>query len=262
LAWLGREKNKKWSSPKRIDKANQMGDPFLFDALDPQAPSLFLGGRGTGDYSLEQDLVVPIIVSLSVLALSTLYAAIFAEPVPMELPPLIISKADRVRLRRLVLPSECVKVKVGDETAPKGRFGFRRAIRQAWGQKQKAWTFQPGKERLEGRTPLLVFINPKSGGQQGSALLRQLKVLLHDAQIYDLSDATNNGGPKAGLKQFKLIPRFRILGRHSINSPPPSACFSSQLLLTFLPPLFLFFFLLIILLILLLLTQCAVATAQ
>ncbi|KAJ0412565.1 hypothetical protein ATCC90586_006932 [Pythium insidiosum] len=56
-------------------------------------------------------------------------------------------------------------------------------------------------------TPLLVFINSRSGGQLGLHVLRQIRRWLNPIQIYDLSHQT----PIAPLLQFKDIPRLRIL---------------------------------------------------
>lgn len=43
-------------------------------------------------------------------------------------------------------------------------------------------------------TPLIVFINPRSGGQQGEKLLRKFKRILGPNQVFELS----KGGPEAG----------------------------------------------------------------
>ncbi|TMW62502.1 hypothetical protein Poli38472_005120 [Pythium oligandrum] len=56
-------------------------------------------------------------------------------------------------------------------------------------------------------TPLLVFINSRSGGQLGLHVLRQIRRWLNPIQIYDLSHQS----PIAPLRQFKDIPRLRIL---------------------------------------------------
>ncbi|KAJ8282553.1 hypothetical protein COCON_G00050720 [Conger conger] len=56
-------------------------------------------------------------------------------------------------------------------------------------------------------SPLLVFVNSKSGDNQGVKFLRRFKQLLNPAQVFDLM----NGGPHLGLRLFHKFDNFRIL---------------------------------------------------
>ncbi|KAJ9586054.1 hypothetical protein L9F63_020302, partial [Diploptera punctata] len=55
--------------------------------------------------------------------------------------------------------------------------------------------------------PVLVFINPKSGGNQGAKLLQKFQWLLNPRQVFDLTQ----GGPKMGLNLEGKIPNLRVL---------------------------------------------------
>ncbi|XP_059141067.1 diacylglycerol kinase zeta-like [Physella acuta] len=55
--------------------------------------------------------------------------------------------------------------------------------------------------------PVLVFINPKSGGNQGAKLFHKFCWLLNPRQVFDLTQ----GGPRPGLELYKKVPNLRIL---------------------------------------------------
>ncbi|KAL3844781.1 hypothetical protein ACJIZ3_002184 [Penstemon smallii] len=83
--------------------------------------------------------------------------------------------------------------------------------------------------------PLLVFINAKSGAQNGSILRRRLDMLLNPVQVVELSSSQ---GPEVGLELFSNVQHFRVLvcggdgtvawvldaiERCNFESPPPVA---------------------------------------
>ncbi|XP_066514289.1 diacylglycerol kinase zeta-like isoform X2 [Hoplias malabaricus] len=55
--------------------------------------------------------------------------------------------------------------------------------------------------------PLLVFVNPKSGGNQGAKIIQSFMWYLNPRQVFDLSQ----GGPKHGLEMYRKVHNLRIL---------------------------------------------------
>uniref|UniRef100_A0A4W4F954 Diacylglycerol kinase n=1 Tax=Electrophorus electricus TaxID=8005 RepID=A0A4W4F954_ELEEL len=55
--------------------------------------------------------------------------------------------------------------------------------------------------------PLLVFVNPKSGGNQGTKIIQSFMWYLNPRQVFDLSQ----GGPKEGLEMYRKVHNLRIL---------------------------------------------------
>ncbi|XP_019723667.1 diacylglycerol kinase zeta isoform X1 [Hippocampus comes] len=55
--------------------------------------------------------------------------------------------------------------------------------------------------------PLVVFVNPKSGGNQGTKILQSFMWYLNPRQVFDLSQ----GGPSEGLELYRKVHNQRIL---------------------------------------------------
>ncbi|XP_075967406.1 diacylglycerol kinase iota [Anarhichas minor] len=55
--------------------------------------------------------------------------------------------------------------------------------------------------------PILVFVNPKSGGNQGAKVLQMLMWILNPRQVFDLSQ----GGLREALELYRKVPNLRIL---------------------------------------------------
>uniref|UniRef100_A0AAQ4PSD9 Diacylglycerol kinase n=1 Tax=Gasterosteus aculeatus aculeatus TaxID=481459 RepID=A0AAQ4PSD9_GASAC len=55
--------------------------------------------------------------------------------------------------------------------------------------------------------PLLVFVNPKSGGNQGAKIIQSFMWYLNPRQVFDLT----KGGPREGLELYAKVPNLRVL---------------------------------------------------
>ncbi|XP_019471097.1 diacylglycerol kinase zeta [Meleagris gallopavo] len=82
--------------------------------------------------------------------------------------------------------------------------------------------------------PLLVFVNPRSGGNQGAKIIQSFMWYLNPRQVFDLSQ----GGPKEALELYRKVHNLRILAcggdgtvgwilsildQLRLNPPPPVA---------------------------------------
>uniref|UniRef100_A0A7M4G008 Diacylglycerol kinase n=1 Tax=Crocodylus porosus TaxID=8502 RepID=A0A7M4G008_CROPO len=82
--------------------------------------------------------------------------------------------------------------------------------------------------------PLLVFVNPKSGGNQGAKIIQSFMWYLNPRQVFDLGQ----GGPKEALEMYRKVHNLRILAcggdgtvgwilsildQLRLNPPPPVA---------------------------------------
>ncbi|XP_069714081.1 diacylglycerol kinase zeta isoform X2 [Phaenicophaeus curvirostris] len=82
--------------------------------------------------------------------------------------------------------------------------------------------------------PLLVFVNPKSGGNQGAKIIQSFMWYLNPRQVFDLSQ----GGPREALELYRKVHNLRILAcggdgtvgwilsildQLRLNPPPPVA---------------------------------------
>jgi len=60
----------------------------------------------------------------------------------------------------------------------------------------------------ENLSPLIIFVNSKSGAQQGREVLNHFRKLLNPNQVFDLIE---DKGPERGLELFKDFPNVRVL---------------------------------------------------
>ncbi|XP_041972617.1 eye-specific diacylglycerol kinase isoform X2 [Aricia agestis] len=88
--------------------------------------------------------------------------------------------------------------------SPKKKTGTKKKAKEAKGE-LKTFIIKP--IPTSNIKPVLVFINPKSGGNQGVRLLQKFQWLLNPRQVFDLTQ----GGPGPGLELFRKVPNLRVL---------------------------------------------------
>ncbi|XP_053321248.1 diacylglycerol kinase iota isoform X4 [Spea bombifrons] len=112
----------------------------------------------------------------------------------------------------IVPPSWIIKVKkpqvnAKNSTKRKKRTSFKRKASKKGFEdiKGRAFIIKPISSPL--MKPLLVFVNPKSGGNQGTKVLQTFMWFLNPRQVFDLSQE----GPKEALELYRKVPNLRIL---------------------------------------------------
>uniref|UniRef100_A0A669PIL0 Diacylglycerol kinase n=1 Tax=Phasianus colchicus TaxID=9054 RepID=A0A669PIL0_PHACC len=131
-----------------------------------------------------------------------------------------------LRVRRPQNPMKCSKKK--KRTSFKRKSSKKGAEEGRW----KPFVIKPLPAPL--MKPLLVFVNPKSGGNQGAKIIQSFMWYLNPRQVFDLSQ----GGPKEALELYRKVHNLRILAcggdgtvgwilsildQLRLNPPPPVA---------------------------------------
>ncbi|XP_068133962.1 diacylglycerol kinase iota isoform X4 [Hyperolius riggenbachi] len=112
----------------------------------------------------------------------------------------------------IVPPSWIIKVKKPqvnskNSSRRKKRTSFKRKASKKGFEdiKGRAFVIKPISSPL--MKPLLVFVNPKSGGNQGTKVLQMFMWYLNPRQVFDLSQE----GPRDALELYRKVPNLRIL---------------------------------------------------
>ncbi|XP_043232482.1 diacylglycerol kinase zeta-like isoform X1 [Amphibalanus amphitrite] len=90
--------------------------------------------------------------------------------------------------------------------SPKKRSSSRRKSRD-WIDKDQTRAFAIKPIPTANVKPIIVFLNPKSGGNQGAKLMQKFQWLLNPRQVFDLTQ----GGPREGLEMYRKVPNLRVL---------------------------------------------------
>lgn len=103
-------------------------------------------------------------------------------------------------------PSWIVKLpsrKYSTVTNKRGR--HQQSTRRQSSRERRAFVVKP----MDGdhKVPIIIFANPRSGGNQGFRILEKYQYILNPRQVFDLSC----GGPRFGLDLYRKVPNLRIL---------------------------------------------------
>nr|XP_040147315.1 diacylglycerol kinase iota isoform X8 [Ictidomys tridecemlineatus] len=107
----------------------------------------------------------------------------------------------------IVPPTWIIKNSLKASNRKKKRTSFKRKASKRGTEENKGRPFviKPISSPL--MKPLLVFVNPKSGGNQGTKVLQMFMWYLNPRQVFDLSQE----GPKDALELYRKVPNLRIL---------------------------------------------------
>ncbi|XP_077195988.1 diacylglycerol kinase iota isoform X2 [Paroedura picta] len=107
----------------------------------------------------------------------------------------------------IIPPTWIIKNSLKNSTRRKKRTSFKRKASKRGNEENKGRPFviKPISSPL--MKPLLVFVNPKSGGNQGTKVLQMFMWYLNPRQVFDLSQE----GPKDALELYRKMPNLRIL---------------------------------------------------
>jgi hypothetical protein len=159
------------------------------------------------EYSHPTIYVILAILFAVWLWLKLLYVVIRLIFAPRDDPNAWLECLSRSPHRNLILPPTCIS-----SSAKSGN----RAIRLAQGVKQvvaRRFRSKDPREVLVPSalpatcTPLLCFVNKKSGGNQGIETLSSLRLLLNPSQIFDVHACDSVDV----LRTFSVLPRLRVL---------------------------------------------------
>uniref|UniRef100_A0A670YDM9 Diacylglycerol kinase n=1 Tax=Pseudonaja textilis TaxID=8673 RepID=A0A670YDM9_PSETE len=112
----------------------------------------------------------------------------------------------------IVPPTWIIKVKkpqnsLKNSTRRKKRTSFKRKVSKRGNEENKGRPFMIKPISSPLMKPLLVFVNPKSGGNQGTKVLQMFMWYLNPRQVFDLSQE----GPRDALELYRKMPNLRIL---------------------------------------------------